>query len=291
MTATGATADLRARAEAEAAVLPALVLAAERLAAVVSPGAHGLRRAGPGEEFWQYRPAQPGEPARAIDWRRSARSDAAFVRDRERQTPQAAVLWVSAGQGMRFTGAADRPDKGDRAMLLALALAAALLRGGERVAPLGQAPKTGRNELARLASALFSRRAGNEEDDAPDPAMLRPMQRAVLLGDFLGDPAGIERFLDHAAAMDVSGVMLQVLDPDEVEFPFAGAIVFRSAGGRLAHDTRDAAGLRAAYLQRLHDRQARLTAAAARTGWQFGTASTGSSPAETLLWLAAALRG
>ena len=43
---------------------------------MVGAGAHGLRRPGPGEEFWQYRPAQPGEPARAIDWRRSARSDA-----------------------------------------------------------------------------------------------------------------------------------------------------------------------------------------------------------------------
>ena len=291
MSATGASIDLRRRAEAEAAALPALVLAAERLAAVVSPGAHGLRRAGPGEEFWQYRPAQPGEPARAIDWRRSARSDATFVRDRERQTPQAAVLWVSAGPGMRFTGAAARPSKRDRAMLLVLALAAALLRGGERVALLGQPPRTGRSELSRLADGLFARAASDETDDAPDPALLRPNQRAVLLGDFLGDPAGIERFLDHAAATGVTGLILQVLDPDELEFPFTGAILFRGAGGRLAHDTRDAAGLRAAYLQRLHARQALLTAAAARAGWQFGSASTGSAPAEALLWLATALRG
>lgn len=289
--APAAAADLRARAEAASAALPPLVLAAERLAAVVAPGAHGLRRPGPGEEFWQYRPAQPGEPARAIDWRRSARSDAAFVRDRERQTPQAAVLWVSAGQGMHFTGAADRPTKRDRAMLLALALAAALLRGGERVALLGRPPRGGRTELPKLAEGLSASPVAPGEDDAPDPALLRPAQRGVLIGDFLGDPAPVERFLDHAAAMGVTGVLLQLLDPDEEAFPFAGAVLFRSAGGRLAHDTRDAAGLRAAYLARLAERRARLSAAAARAGWQFGTATTGSPPAEALLWLATALRG
>lgn len=284
-------ADLRARAEAEAAALPALVLAAERLAAVIAPGAHGLRRPGPGEEFWQYRPAQPGESARAIDWRRSARSDATFVRDRERQTPQAAALWVSVGRGMHFTGGPDRPTKRDRAMLLALALASALLRGGERVALLGGAPRSGRTELPKLAEALAGAAPAAGDDDAPDAALLRPAQRAVLVGDFLGDPAPVERFLDHAAAMGVTGVLLQLLDPDEEGFPFRGAVLFRSAGGGVAHDTRDAAGLRTAYLARLDQQRARLSAAAARADWQFGTATTGSPPAEALLWLATALRG
>ena len=110
------------RAEAEAAAgLPSLMLSAERLAAALTAGAHGQRRAGPGEDFWQYRPATSGDTARSIDWRRSARSDGQFVRDREAEVSQSASIWVSAAAGMDYAGGADRPPKRARADLLALA--------------------------------------------------------------------------------------------------------------------------------------------------------------------------
>lgn len=280
-------ANLRARAEAEAAALPALLLAAERLAATLAPGAHGLRRAGTGEEFWQYRPAQPGESAAAIDWRRSARSDSAFVRDRERVSPQAAALWVSDAPGMAWTGAPERETKRDRARLLTLALAAALLRGGERVGLLGAMPRAGRTQLPLLAQALLS-----DGGDTPDPAGLRPAQRVVLFDDCLGAPDGIEALIAQAAAMGVGGVLMQVLDPMEEEFPFSGAVLFRAPGiAGLHHDTRDAGGLRDAYRARLAERRARLAASCAAGGWLFGTTSTGAVPSEGLLWLATALEG
>jgi len=281
-----AATDLRARAEAEAAALPALLLAAERLAATLAPGAHGLRRAGTGEEFWQYRAAQPGESAATIDWRRSARSDGAFVRDRERVSPQAAALWVSDAPGMNWTGAPGRETKRDRARLLALALAAALLRGGERVGWLGDIPRAGRAELPRLAQALL--RPGTS---VPDPAGLRPAQRVMLLDDCMGDPVALEAVLSRAAAMGVAGVLLQILDPVEEAFPFTGAALFRAPGAGTRHDTRDAAGLQAAYRARLEERRARLAAACTAAGWVFGTASTAAPPFEALLWLVTMLEG
>ena len=67
---------LRRNAEELAAPLPPLLAAAEHLAMTVLLGEHGRRRSGIGDEFWQYRPVRPGDEARMIDWRRSARSDA-----------------------------------------------------------------------------------------------------------------------------------------------------------------------------------------------------------------------
>ena len=58
-------AALRAGAEGLAAALPPLLAAAEHLAATIRMGEHGRRRAGAGDEFWQYRPAQPGDEARS----------------------------------------------------------------------------------------------------------------------------------------------------------------------------------------------------------------------------------
>src|SRR6202023_3050101 len=51
------------------------------LAPPVIHGAHGRRRAGPGENFWQYRRFVSGEPASRVDWHRSARDDHLYVRE------------------------------------------------------------------------------------------------------------------------------------------------------------------------------------------------------------------
>ena len=60
--------------------MPRLVLEARRIASTVIHGLHGRRRAGSGENFWQYRRFVFGEPARRVDWRRSARDDHLYVR-------------------------------------------------------------------------------------------------------------------------------------------------------------------------------------------------------------------
>ncbi|TJZ82399.1 DUF58 domain-containing protein [Paracoccus hibiscisoli] len=271
--------DLRARAEAAAGHLPGLILSAERLAALVAPGAHGLRRAGPGEDFWQYRPAGVGDGARSIDWRRSGRSDTQFVRDREAQTAQSAAIWLSRGAGMDFTGGPDRPTKAARGQVLALALGMLMLRGGEKVGLLGQPARAGRIQADRLAEALAT--PAPDAGDAPAPA-LRPNLRVVILSDFLTDPAWVAALLAQAAGLGVTGLMIQILDPDEAHFPYDGAVEFRS--GSLRHDSRDAGGLRAAYLARLAERQAWLSEQAQRAGWGFGTHLTDADPAQALSW-------
>jgi len=66
-------ASLRDCAEQSAAVLPPLLVAAERVATTVAQGVHGRRRVGQGETFWQFRQYEPGDAATRIDWRESAK--------------------------------------------------------------------------------------------------------------------------------------------------------------------------------------------------------------------------
>ena len=86
--------ELRAKAEEQAARLPPLLARAEHLAGAVLLGEHGRRRAGMGDDFWQYRPAQIGDSRRMIDHRRSAMGDVQFVREREWQIAQSVMLWI-----------------------------------------------------------------------------------------------------------------------------------------------------------------------------------------------------
>lgn len=283
-------AALRSAAEALAAPLPPLLAEAEHLAATVLLGEHGRRRAGMGDEFWQYRPAVPGDSARMIDWRRSGRSDAHFVREKEWQAAQSVVLWVDDAQSMRFAGDAKHESKLDRARLLALAVAVLLMRAGERVglAGLSLPPRSGALQLLRLEEAL----AGDGETadyGAPEARGMLPHSRALFLSDFLGDLAPVEAALAKAADRGVKGALLQVLDPAEELFPFDGRTIFESMGGSLRHETLKAGELRDRYLERLSDRKARLSDLARVAGWHYHCHHTGDSAQAALLWLFRAL--
>jgi len=281
--------DLRARAETLGQSLPALLAEAEHLAATLMLGEHGRRRAGQGDEFWQYRPAHAGDAARSIDWRRSARSDAHFVREREWQAAQSVTIWVDTARSMAFSGAADRGSKLDRARLLALALAVLLLRGGERVGLSGMVPKPGRAQLLELVAALEA------EDQAdygvPDVTGMVSHGRAVFLSDFLGDVDPLETALTAAADRGVRGLLLQVLDPAEEDFPFQGRTIFESMQGSLRHETQSAGDLRARYLDRLAERKARLAELARAMGWHYHCHHSGQPAQTALLWAYTALEG
>jgi uncharacterized protein (DUF58 family) len=172
-----------------AAPLPPLLVEAERLANAVAPGAHGRRRAGPGETFWQFRRYVPGDPAARIDWRRSSRSDNVFVRENEWEAAQTVWLWRDGSASMRYRSAAAGTEKVARANLLLLALAVLLTRGGERVALLDGAvpPGSGQPALRRISHALDDPAAPPAKTGLP-PERGRPRPAGRVLISFFLHP-------------------------------------------------------------------------------------------------------
>ncbi|MEO0669009.1 MAG: DUF58 domain-containing protein [Pseudomonadota bacterium] len=282
---------LRAQAETQAARLPPLLARAEHLAGAVLLGDHGRRRAGMGDDFWQYRPAQIGDSRRMIDHRRSAMGDVQFVREREWQIAQSVMLWVDQGAAMRFASGPDLPTKADRARVLSLALAILLIRGGERVGLTGTAlpPRRGNAQILRLAE-MFSEDATDDYAPPEHRAMI-PHARAVFVSDFMGDIDAVKLALTKAADRGVRGVLYHVLDPAEEAFPFRGRTIFESVGGTLEHETLKASELKDRYLSRLAARKDELQALCSVAGWRYGIHHTGSSAQSGLLWLWRALDG
>lgn len=281
--------QLRERAERQAESLPPLLARAEHLAGTVLLGDHGRRRSGLGDDFWQYRPAQMGDPARWIDWRRSARSDDRYVREREWQIAQSVMLWVDQAASMRFTSDKRFPEKCERARLLALATAILLIRGGERVGLTGTLlpPRRARNQIYRLAE-FFS--IPNQGDyGVPEHRAMIPNARALFLSDFFADLDEVELALTKAADRGVRGVLLQILDPSEESFPFQGRTIFQSVGGTVQHETLKAGDLRQRYLTRLAERKDRLDRLCRTTGWQFHVHHTDASAQSALLTIYSAL--
>jgi uncharacterized protein (DUF58 family) len=288
-----ATPERRIRQEAStlAARLPGLVVAARQIAHSILHGVHGRRQAGPGETFWQFRPFVSGEPAARVDWRRSAREDRAFVREREWEASHTIWIWFDRSPSMTFASSLAPCAKVDRAAVLAFALADLAVRGGERAGLIGLTPPlASRDVIERFAEAIAAdERQGGVATGLPPAAPIKTGSKAALIGDFLSEAAAIEEALAGFAARGAEGQLVMIADPIEEIFPFEGHTEFLAAAGRERLRAPRAQSLRDPYLERLAAHREALRAACASRGWGFALHRTDGSAA--LLGLRARLAG
>ena len=281
--------ELAAKAERVSHLLPPFLAQSSRSSGRYVHGRHGRRRSGTGEDFWQFRPAQWGDPLRLIDWRRSAKSDTNLVREREFQTATQVLFWVDRSLSMSFAGSRGTPAKGESAAILALAAAMQLCRSDERVGLLGSrmAPQSAMHMIEFMAAELAVE-TGEEYGLPPAPPRGSGI-RVVLISDFLAPWKRLEPALRAFGQADHGIVMIQVLDVDEEEFPFDGRVIFESMARSLAYESLEAETLRDNYLDELEGRRSELSALAAELGGHFTGYRLGETLQPALLWLRAAL--
>lgn len=266
------------------AAMPRLVLEARRAAASVFHGLHGRRRAGPGENFWQYRRFMDGEPASRVDWRRSARDDHLYVREREWEAAHTVWVWPDRSASMLFASKlADKP-KLDRALVLAFALGELLVRGGERIGiPEIMRPTASRAVIGRMAEALV------HAADAPSslPPAFTPgiREEAVFLGDFWSPTAEVIATIATLAARGAGGHVVQIVDPAEETFPYSGRIEFREPEGAGMITVGRAEAWRADFVSRIAIHRDVIRAECARRGWSFIVHRTDRPASDILLAL------
>ena len=282
---------IRQSAEALAAALPPLLVAAERVASTVAQGVHGRRRVGTGETFWQFRQYQPGDSANRIDWRQSAKTQRVYIRETEWEAAQSVWLWRDNSPSMHYQSSGARETKASRATLLLLAAAALLLRGGEHVALLGREriARSGRTALDRMTMSLLAdgeRIAANDDGSGlPRPTRLPRYAHLVLFSDFLAPLEEIEALVRRHAAEGVVGHLVHVLDPAEEDLPFSGRTRFEGMESEGDLTVGRAETLREEYQTRLAALRESLTAIAHSVGWTFIGHRTDASAQSALLSL------
>ena len=280
--------SIRRDAAALSARLPSLIIAARNVAQTVRHGVHGRRRAGSGETFWQFRPFVSGEPSSRVDWRRSAREEHAYVREREWEAAHTVWIWFDRSASMRFGSSLAQTTKVDRAAVIALAFAELCVRGGERAGLLGLTrPLADPGVIERFAEAIATdeRLNGASEADLPPavPAAARSM--TVLIGDFLCEPERTEQTLRTIAAEGAIGELVMVVDPIEETYPFSGNVEFLHPAGNLRLLSPRAQSMREDYLARLAMHREALRRLCDSLGWGMSLSRTDGSAAELLLAL------
>lgn len=274
-------------------ILPHLVIEARHVAAQLHMGIHGRRRAGPGEEFWEFRPFVAGESTSRIDWRRSARDDRLSVREREWESASAYWLWVDVSASMLYRSALARQVKRDRALILGLAMADMLVHSGERVGLLGAMPPiASRAIISRLAEAMLPRGGGDAPGlTLPSKARLRRAEHVLLVGDFIMPMAEFAAHLARFAQSGVRGTILLIRDPAEESFPFTGEVEFTGVEVEARWNVGDAAEIAAQYRARISAITQEMRQIALANGFGFIKHVTDRPAAQTVLAFAALMGG
>ncbi|MFD2717174.1 DUF58 domain-containing protein [Hymenobacter monticola] len=255
-----------------------LPLAARQSAEGFLNGAHASRRHGAGMEFSQYRPYQPGDDLRRLDWRLAARSDRYYLRESEVDTSLSVHLLLDASASMNH-----RDDNGlsklDYARLLLAALAYLATQQGDAVglsilSPGGLrhlAPRADARQLPRLYHALETAEAAGRFPAAETLAPLTARrQRAltVCVSDLYEEESEINALFTRLRATSGEVLLLHLMAHNELAFTYRSAIAFRDleTGQTLQLD---ADQQRPAYLQRLQQWLRETAQRARRQGFDY----------------------
>ncbi len=257
-------------------------------------------------EFAAHRAYAPGDDLRRIDWRLFARGDRLHIKQFEEQTNLRTLVLLDGSGSMAYAspqaGAAARLSKYDYAATIAASLAWLLLMHQDACGvtvfgggPGGHIPPTSRRDRLNETIATIERHrpAGVGDLDQVIAGLgdhLRRRGLVVLISDLLGQGEQLNRTLRTLRAHGQDVIVLQVLDADELSFPFDDQVRFEGleAPGFVQSD---AQSLRAAYLAAIRRFLAECQAACAGLGVDYRLMSTAEPPGAALAgFLAARMR-
>lgn len=257
-------AELRAEAETLSEGLPTIeMLAGYRTTA--QSGAASRQRSGTGEDFWQYRGQTPDDSAASIDWRRSATGDELYIREHELQSARLLSIWADGSKSFDWKSDRAPLTKADAARIMLTAIAIRYSENGDLAGVIeGVHGISNSHHMVGPMVDDFMHLSGNlPETPRPDTAQI------VIASDFYGELAPITEWVQQSAVEGRSGVLLQIVDPVEKEFPFSGRIRFRLPGLGLERIFGRTEMMADAYHERFAERQAALDELARSVGWQY----------------------
>jgi uncharacterized protein (DUF58 family) len=240
-----------------------LQLLARQLVEGLSSGLHRSPHKGASVTFKQHRAYVPGDELRHLDWRAFARSDRFYIKEYEQETNLQATLLLDLSGSMAYAGKAATQSKADYARELARSLAALLIRQQDAVGVVtfdstirGHVPPRSRpGHLRVLDAALEAGAVGGETSLSGVLRELGPRlgrrSLVLLLSDCLDEPSQLVRALAQLRRQHHEVLVFQILDRDEVDFPFEGWTRFEALETEGEHVLVDPATLRRTYLENL----------------------------------------
>ena len=223
---------MRLKAEELSNKIPSLYVKADRIANTIWEGMHNRNKDGVGDNFWQFRKYEYGDPAHLIDWKKTAKSNETFIQEKELQTLQNFVIWRDTSKSMNFRSSESIDTKLYRANLFTLALTIILSKSGENIVLNGLKSKLlkGGNAV-NFVSNQINEKVTDSYKSRPNINEIKNNSDVILIGDFLNNINETEKTIKELSNRGINGIIIQILDPAERFFPYKGRINFNGLEG------------------------------------------------------------
>ena len=223
---------MRLNAEELSNKIPSLYVKADRIANTIWEGMHNRNKDGLGDNFWQFRKYEYGDPAHLIDWKKTAKSNETFIQEKELQTLQNFVIWRDTSKSMNFRSSETIDTKLYRANLFTLALTIILSKSGENIVLNGLKSKLlkGGNAV-NFVSNQINEKVTDSYKSSPNVNEIKNNSDVILIGDFLNNIIETEKTIKELSNRGINGIIIQILDPAERFFPYKGRINFNGLEG------------------------------------------------------------
>lgn len=228
-------------------------------------GMHRSPYQGISVEFAQHRPYVPGDDIRHVDWKVFGKTDKIYLKQYQEETNLHLLCIVDASESMNYSSVGEgktRWSKYDHATAIAASLSYMAIQQQDSVGLAvfdsdlkhfikpSNAPaqwKIITRELT-LVPQLKKTSMGRILDQLAEKLTHRSL--IVILSDFFDDLEGLKKGLRHLRYKKHEMIAMQVMDPQEIDFPFEDTTLFKGLeeAGDLLTEPRS---LREGYLEQL----------------------------------------
>ena len=234
-------------------------------------GRHRSPHKGFSVEFKEHRTYVRGDELRNIDWKAFGKSDRLYIREYEEETNLRCTLLVDRSGSMQYSGErSEGRTKYEYVQQLAASLAYLMLGQQDGVGlvtfddePREWLPSRSRPSHLRAVLQAIAENGTKRETDLGGvfqriaPKLSR-RGLLVILSDGMGDVDSLAKAFALFRSARHEILFFQVLDPDEIDFPFSGRIQFRDLESSQNEQMVDAKSIRDAYLRRYEEYQNKL---------------------------------
>jgi uncharacterized protein (DUF58 family) len=268
-----------------------LELAARLVVEGLRAGPHRSPFHGYSSEFQQHRPYRAGDDLKYLDWKLLARTDRLYTRQFRETTSMSAMLVLDGSASMAFPE--EGMSKWRYACVIAAGLAHLVVGQGDGVGLLAMTgdrltylpAKGGRPHLRSLIATIDRLQPSGTWSPARGitrgAELLKRRGVVLVISDFQDREEETHRELRRVAGHGHDVAMLQVVAPDERQFPYRGDVELEDleTGERRLVDAGIAGGpYRGAFERFL----ARSRTSALRDHIDYGVLSTAAPPGEAL---------
>lgn len=254
-------------------------------------GMHRSPYFGQSIEFLQHREYVPGDDLRHVDWQVWARQDRLYIKQFEEDTNMRVNLLVDVSSSMNY---GNGPlNKNEYAATIAASLAYLVLRQQDAVGCLtfdatvrSKLPTVSRRD--QLTAIIDSLNTQTPADKTQLDSILRSAAETyprrglmILISDLFGDVAATLKGLRVLRQRGHDVLVLQVLDDDELDFPFTGPTKFSDLESEQTL-TANPKALRAGYLEALDEFLTAVRRGCAQAGVHYSLIRT-SEPLDAAL--------